>query len=532
MFESGDVVDGKYRVDRQIGKGGMGVVYEATHLTLGNRVALKFLSAKVAALPQVVDRFVREGRAAARLRNEHVCQVLDIGTHRNRPYLVMELLDGIDLGELIGDGRLDVEVAVDLIRQACKGLAAAHARDIVHRDLKPDNLFLARRDDGSMLVKLVDFGVAKAPDQQQLTGSVQMIGSPAYMSPEQILSSRDVDKRSDVWSLGVILYRLVSGRLPFPATTVAAVAFQIVEDEVPPLTDVRLPAGLAAVIGRCLDKDPDRRYASVDELSSALRPFGKTASDPTLVTKDLPVVHGTGPKSRVDAADSVTAVTSVEGSATDVELSAQHSFEITQPRRTPPRAAQVPDTLVGVAPAPSAAHVPTPAAARGSVPVLEHPAAGRLPKARLALAAAAAFVTAGIIVLAASRSSSRDAPSAVAAPAATPNAPVIPRAADVVPPSPALPVAGPERQAAKTTSTEPRATEPIAPTMTATAPASAPADDDAPAVRAAKTVKRPPRPALRTSPVRPAGPSPSRPIVTTPTAPRAPAEDDIGKSRI
>ena len=220
-FGPGTIVDAKYRVERELGRGGMGVVFAATHLALGTKVALKFLNDRSAANPTILERFLREARAAAHMRSEHICQVLDVSEYDGRAYLVMELLEGIDLAELTRKTPLDVATTADYVRQACTGLAVAHARSIVHRDLKPENLYLTKRENGSSLVKVVDFGVAKTPGPIPLTGSLQLLGSPAYCSPEQLISSRDADARSDIWALGVIMYRLVSGKLPFDKPNLA-----------------------------------------------------------------------------------------------------------------------------------------------------------------------------------------------------------------------------------------------------------------------------------------------------------------------
>ncbi len=214
VVAAGSVIGGKFRIERELGRGGMGTVYAASHLTLGTPVALKFLNASYLDNAQVVERFLREARSAARLHGEHVCRVLDADREGQVPYIVMELLAGTDLAKLVRRGRLGHLAAADYVAQACVGLAEAHAANLVHRDLKPGNLFLATRSDGSSVVKVLDFGVAKSTRAQDfsLTQTSNVIGSPGYMSPEQLRSSKVVDARSDIWALGVILFELVMGR--------------------------------------------------------------------------------------------------------------------------------------------------------------------------------------------------------------------------------------------------------------------------------------------------------------------------------
>ena len=269
----GEIIAGKYRVDRQIGAGGMGTVVAATHLTLGTPVALKFLSDTIKGSANSIERFTREAKACAGLRSEHVCRVTDFGMHAEMPYIAMELLEGIDLARLIEGGVIDGGMAVDFILQACDGLAEAHAHGIVHRDLKPGNLFLTRRPDGTPLVKVLDFGVAKIPQSEDtsLTKTSSVIGSPGYMAPEQLRSSKTVDTRADIWALGVILYQLVSKRHPFHAEAVTEIAVKIAMDDPEPLTEAAEP--LRAVIMRCLEKEPERRFPDIASLAAALAPF-------------------------------------------------------------------------------------------------------------------------------------------------------------------------------------------------------------------------------------------------------------------
>ena len=276
MFQVGQVIGGRFRVDALLGAGGMGVVAAATHLELGHRVAIKALRAELAENSTIVERFLREARAVVSLRTEHVCRVFDVGRlDTGAPFIVMELLDGMDLQHAIAKRPLPVTTAVDYVLQACVALAEAHAAGIVHRDLKPANLFVTRRLDGGPLVKVLDFGIAKAMAEQgpQLTHANGVMGSPGFMSPEQLLSARDVDLRTDIWALGVTLYQLVSGRMPFPGPTLTEIAVKVAADPPAPL-DVGIDPGLAAVILRCLAKVPDQRYSSVAVLASELVRFG------------------------------------------------------------------------------------------------------------------------------------------------------------------------------------------------------------------------------------------------------------------
>jgi serine/threonine-protein kinase len=277
----GELLAGKYRVERLLGEGGMGVVVAAMNEMLQQRVAVKLLRPGALEKNEAVARFLREARAAAKLRSEHVARVLDTGTLEDgRPYMVLEYLDGRDLGDLVEEGPAPVvATAVDYVLQVCEAIAEAHAAGIVHRDLKPRNLFLTRTVDGRPLVKVLDFGISKieeGPGDMQLTRTTEVFGSPSYMSPEQLRSARHVDHRTDIWALGVILYELLSGRLPFYASTVTELVAVVLMEREPPLHLLRpdLPHGLSAVIGRCLAKSPNDRYGSVLELVHDLESFG------------------------------------------------------------------------------------------------------------------------------------------------------------------------------------------------------------------------------------------------------------------
>ena len=280
-FNTGQVVAGKYIIERQIGAGGMGIVAVATHLTLGQRVAIKFLNQDAMESPDIIARFEREAKACVQLKSEHVARVTDVGMmEHGAPFIVMEYLEGQDLASLLGSGEsLPPGVAVDYVLQACEAIAEAHTLGIVHRDLKPANLFLTQRVDGRPLVKVLDFGISKVQAESiqdtKLTSTSAIIGSPSYMSPEQLRASRDVDQRGDIWSLGVILFELLTNTLPFISTNVMELCMKVATEPVPRMESRRadLPALLCDVVARCLEKDPARRFQSVSELVQALEPY-------------------------------------------------------------------------------------------------------------------------------------------------------------------------------------------------------------------------------------------------------------------
>jgi serine/threonine-protein kinase len=282
MLERGAVIRGKYRIERVLGKGAMGIVALAHHLDLDQPVAIKVLLPGARDDDAMVQRFRREARAMVQLKSEHVTKVFDVGTLENgAPYMVMEYLEGKDLGQWLREQkRLAPGFAVDLVLQACEGLAEAHAAGIVHRDIKPANFFLTKAPDGTPLLKVLDFGIAKAPHavNEDFTSSQALMGTPIYMSPEQMHSSKKVDARTDIWALGVVLYELVSGRRPFRADSYAGLCLAVTRAPMRPLDDVDIADGLEAIIVRCLQKEQWRRFGDVAELAAALVPYAGTAA--------------------------------------------------------------------------------------------------------------------------------------------------------------------------------------------------------------------------------------------------------------
>jgi serine/threonine-protein kinase len=286
VIRPGDIIAGKYRVEVVLGRGGMGVVVAATHVELEQRVALKFLLPDAAAHPEFVARFAREAKAAAKIKSEHGVKILDVGTlPTGLPYMVMEYLDGEDLKQLLKrTGPIAIDAATGFLLQASEALAEAHLLGIVHRDLKPANLFLTRYPNGDPLIKVLDFGISKSapsPNELQLTGDAMMLGSPNYVSPEQLTSAKTVDARSDIWSLGVVLYELLTGVKPFQAGSAAKFIATILYNPHKPIREVRkdVPEGLAEIVDRCLAKDPQRRFQNVAELARSLAPFGPPRSE-------------------------------------------------------------------------------------------------------------------------------------------------------------------------------------------------------------------------------------------------------------
>jgi eukaryotic-like serine/threonine-protein kinase len=280
---------GKYRLDRIVATGGMGVVVEATHLQLHQSVAIKFLSPLLASEDTAVRRFLQEARAAAQIRSEHVVRVFDVDTlETGTPYIVMELLEGEDLSTMLERRRcLHPSEAVDYVLQACEAVAEAHLLGIVHRDLKPANLFKCNRADQMPFVKVVDFGVSKllptariAWSSRAATGPHTVMGTPMYASPEQLRCSTQVDVRTDIWALGVILYELIAGKPPFRGNTLFELRAKIAKEPLEPLNELQpeVMVELGAVVAKCMAKEPDERYATVADLAKALAPFATRSS--------------------------------------------------------------------------------------------------------------------------------------------------------------------------------------------------------------------------------------------------------------
>ena len=284
MVGPGDVLAGKYRIERVIGRGGMGVVVAAVHLRLDERVAIKFLLPGALGNADALGRFEREARAAVKIRSEHVAKVLDVSTLDNgAPFMVMEHLEGNDLAQVVRKkGPLPILEAVTFMLQVCEVLAEAHALGIVHRDLKPGNLFVTTRADGTAAIKVLDFGISKMMEggatsepQAALTATDTVLGSPIYMSPEQMTTPKSVESRADIWSFGATLYMLLTGKPPFDGDSIAQVCGMILLAKPPSLQELRpdAPPELAAIVTRCLQRNIEDRFPNVGSLAAALAPF-------------------------------------------------------------------------------------------------------------------------------------------------------------------------------------------------------------------------------------------------------------------
>lgn len=281
----GSLFAGKYRIEGLLGRGGMGEVFAARHELLHQRVAIKVLR-KDALDAATIARFMNEARAAARIVNEHVARVTDVANLEDgSPYMVLEFLDGADLARVLEQqALLPVYQVIDWVLQACRAVAHAHALGIVHRDLKPGNLFLAKLEDGTSIIKVLDFGISKTNNSatapsSTLTATGAMLGSPFYMAPEQVRNAKQVDARADVWALGVILYELLTAKRPFEGATLGELLIAIVEQTPAPIPARRpdVPRGLDEIVQGCLRRNPDERIASVAALAQALAPYGRAS---------------------------------------------------------------------------------------------------------------------------------------------------------------------------------------------------------------------------------------------------------------
>ncbi len=312
----GEVIAEKYRLDKVLGAGGMGVVVSARHLQLDVQVAIKFLAPTAASDATALSRFDREARAAAKITSAHVVRVFDVGRlPSGAPYMVMEQLVGTDLSAWIARaGQLPIEQASDFLLQACSALGEAHRLGIVHRDIKPSNLFCVFQGDASPSIKVLDFGVSKLTQAAAVDGGITAtaaaIGSPSYMSPEQMRSSSQVDQRADLWSLGVVLYELLTAKLPFRGATYPEICLKVAGEPPEPaeLHRADLPAPLLAVIAKCLRKNPAERYAQVSEFATDLLPFASPRARQSFERVLLPVALAPAPGSVAASTGERTAV--------------------------------------------------------------------------------------------------------------------------------------------------------------------------------------------------------------------------------
>jgi serine/threonine protein kinase len=320
-FGPGQILDEKYRIDRIIGEGGMGAVYEGENLLIRRRVAIKVLNVPSFGSTDAIVRFEREAQAAGEIGNDHIMEVFDLGAlDSGDRYMVMEFLDGETLAERIGRvGRISPEDVAPLTHQFLSGLAAAHAAGIIHRDLKPDNIFIVRNKAGRAdFVKIIDFGISKfsrGGREMHLTRTGAVMGTPCYMSPEQARGSSEADVRSDIYAVGVILYKAVTGQLPFDSPNFNDLMFKIVLSD-PPLPSHHVPGldpGFESIIRKAMSRAPEDRYQTVQELSAALTSWqngtfaGETLAGSTIPTPSNPGgvdPDATGPRTTFEAKNS------------------------------------------------------------------------------------------------------------------------------------------------------------------------------------------------------------------------------------
>jgi hypothetical protein len=525
----GQVLCEKYRVGHMLGAGSMGVVMSAEHLELGISVAIKALHPESRSNRDALARFRREARAAAHIRGEHVARVLDVGSlDDGTPFMVMECLEGEDLGErLERGGPLPLQEAVDWVLQACEAVGEAHALGIIHRDLKPQNLFCARGPDGSISIKVLDFGISKMPSMR-LTETHACVGSPCYMSPEQLQSSRDVDARSDVWSLGAVLYELLTGRLPFDGETMPELCTHILTATPSPMHELRpeIPVEMDAVVQRALAKDRAQRLASVGELASALVPFGPPGA--AARTETIARLLGARPLATPPGSN----VASGEGRAPaaevsrvgEVTLAARSGCPLTMVTATGPASCCEPLPVRRAPPAPTSSRIVRKLArwaaiagigAAAAIVLLRTGATSSRAVASVAaaqppVAAAAAQANAASPPAAACEVSAiGPAPAAKDAPTVDPGPPATAAPAGDPAPAPSIdraPAAGALRAQATPPSASPEAAAPSPASPEAAAPSPASPEAAAPPPRVAPALPAPPLPA----PSLPAPPAKSR----------------------
>jgi serine/threonine-protein kinase len=498
----GDLIAGKYKIERILGKGGVGVVVAARDTQLQRKVAVKFLRTRGMSFPGAKERFLREAQAAVAIHSEHVARVIEFGTlDTGAPFIVMEYLTGIDLGDMLErSGPMPIAQAVDFVLQAGEAIAEAHSLGIIHRDLKPPNLFLAERPDGTSTVKVLDFGLSTAPwsvgegKVDSLTSTDMVAGSPHFMSPEQVRSLKHVDVHTDIWALGVILYQLVSDALPFDAEAVTGVIAKILTDPPMPLAARRpdVPAGLEAVILKCLEKPVERRTSSVAELALALERFGSPAcraSVETIVRLQSPARSSTLSGASSVSIASMPAAGPVSASAAALTLGdPAHVLGATERTMDAVPARSAVETLVGPGPhlEPAALTTPSDAAKppgerRTDEPAVVEPRAPA--RARLLVAVMALVVGGGAALFVAARGGPRAnpedparplpptaAPAGSAAPVTTapPSPPGAASAAVVVTPGPSV---APSASAPPEASASAAKPTPPAPVKGAVAPA-------------------------------------------------------------
>jgi serine/threonine-protein kinase len=321
----GTVLSERYRILRQIGEGGMGLVYEAEHVTIEKRVALKVLRDDFSSRNEVVERFKQEAKSASRIGNEHIVDISDFGvTPSGASYFVMELLEGEDLANVLQrEGQISITRAADILRQCCKALGAAHAKGIVHRDMKPENIFLTRRGETNDFVKIVDFGIAKMSDIEtpgapgrKLTKTGMIFGTPEYMSPEQAAGKATLDHRVDVYALAVIFFEMITGRVPFVGDTFMGILTQHMFEDPPRIEEVnphvRVPEPVVAFLYRGLAKEPDERYQTCQDMELALDAALQGRGDATHPGFAVPissVKRGAGPLTPASMTDMAATAT-------------------------------------------------------------------------------------------------------------------------------------------------------------------------------------------------------------------------------